>query len=84
MPGLLERDPITSIPGTRGKSAIERAINRMEAEYREMPGLILTPRQAQRLLGLDETTCGLAIATLTRRRFLKQTSDGAYVRERPG
>jgi hypothetical protein len=56
----------------------------MEAEYKEMPGLILTQEQAQRLLGLDDGTCKRAIATLTRRRFLKQTAGGAYLRERAG
>lgn len=64
--------------------SIARAIALMEAEYREMPGLMLTPEQAQRLLGLDDSTCAVALATLTRRRFLKQTSGGAYLRERPG
>ena len=64
--------------------SIERAVALMEAEYREMPGLVLTPLQAQRLLGLDDRTCAVALATLTRRRFLKQTSGGTYLRERPG
>jgi hypothetical protein len=66
------------------EDSIERAVALMEAEYREMPGLVLTPRQAQRLLGLDHRTCAVALATLTGRRFLKQTSGGAYLRERPG
>ena len=65
-------------------STIERAVALMEAEYREMPGLILTLEQARRLLGLDDNTCALALATLTRRRFLKQTVGGAYLRERAG
>ena len=59
-------------------------VERIQAEYREMPGLILTPEQAQRLLGLDGGTCAVALATLTRRRFLKQTARGAYLRVRPG
>jgi predicted transcriptional regulator of viral defense system len=54
----------------------------MEAEYREMPGLKLTPRQAERLLGLDRNTCELAISALTRRGFLKQTAEGTYLRWR--
>jgi hypothetical protein len=64
--------------------SLRRALALMEAEYREMPGLILTPKQAQRLLGLDDGTCAVALATLTRRRFLTQTSGGAYLRARPG
>ena len=66
------------------EGSLRRALALMEAEYREMPGLILTPEQAQRLLGLDDGTCAVALATLTRRRFLKQTSSGTYLRERPG
>ena len=61
-----------------------KAIALMEAEYREMPGLVLTQGQAQRLLGLDQSTCARALAALTRRRFLKQTAGGAYLRERAG
>jgi hypothetical protein len=78
----LPEDDRISAPRAREHSTTEKAIALMEAEYREMPGLILTPRQAQRLLGLDDSTCALAIATLTRRRFLKQTAGGAYLRER--
>ena len=63
-------------------TSIQTAIERMEAEYREMPGLMLTPRQAERLLGLDRNTCELAISALMRRRFLTQTPEGTYLRQR--
>ena len=63
---------------------VRAAVNRMEAEYREMPGLALTARQAQRLWGLDHATCAVALAALTRRRFLKRTTAGKYLREQPG
>ena len=63
---------------------VQKAVTLMEAEYQEMPGLILTALQAERLLGLDRTTCELALAVLTQRRFLKQTAGGAYLRQRPG
>jgi hypothetical protein len=65
-------------------TTVQKAIKLMEAEYQEMPGLTLTSPQAERLLGLDRTTCELALATLTQRRFLKQTAGGSYLRERPG
>jgi hypothetical protein len=81
VPALREDDRIGT--SRAREDSIERAVALMEAEYREMPGLVLTPRQAQRLLGLDHRTCAVALATLTRRRFLKQTSGGAYLRERP-
>jgi hypothetical protein len=66
------------------RDSVARAIALMEAEYKEMPGLVLTAEQAQRLLGLDDGTCAVALATLTRRRFLRRTSRGAYLREHPG
>ena len=79
---LLERDRIGAAR-VHEDAAFERAVALMEAEYREMPGLILTEGQAQRLMGLDRSTCARAIAALTGRRFLKRTANGAYLRERP-
>jgi hypothetical protein len=52
------------------------------AEYREMPGLRLTPRQAQRLWDLDSTTCETVLGTLEAARFLRRTSDHSYVLNR--
>jgi DNA-binding IclR family transcriptional regulator len=63
---------------------VQKAIALMEAEYREMPGLILTLREAERLLGLDQATCERAVEALTQRRFLKRTPAGAYLINRPG
>ena len=83
MPRLPE-DARTIASPPREDATIENAVALMEAEYREMPGLVLTPGQARRLLGLDDSTCRRAIATLTQRRFLKQTAGGAYLRERAG
>ena len=68
----------------RISAAIREVTQRIEAEYREMPGLMLTARQAQRLWGLDSPTCGIALVTLLQRGFLKETADGAYVQQRPG
>jgi len=63
---------------------LQSAITRMEAEYQEMPGLVLTRHQAERLLGLDTATCERALAVLIGRRFLKRTATGGYLRNRPG
>jgi predicted transcriptional regulator of viral defense system len=65
-------------------NTLQRAIDRLEAEYREMPGLVLTAREAERLVGLDRAACEAALSTLTRRRFLKKTVTGTYLRQRPG
>jgi len=53
---------------------------RIRAEYQEMPGLKLTPAQAQRLLGLDRQLCDVLLVELVLTGFLSQTSDGAFVR----
>jgi hypothetical protein len=51
----------------------------VRAEYREMPGLRLTQRQAQRLWNLDSITCESVLEILESSRFLRRTSDQSYV-----
>ena len=63
---------------------LQRAIARIQAEYQEMPGLVRTRREAERLLGLDQETCERALEALMRRRFLKRLRMGAYLKNRPG
>ena len=58
----------------------DRTLNRMRAEFLEMPGLRLTRTQAQRLWGLDEPTCLALLEVLLDVGFLHQTSNGAYAR----
>jgi hypothetical protein len=53
---------------------------RVRGEFLEMPGLRLTQAQAQRLWGLDATTCSSLIASLLDAGFLFQTRDGAFMR----
>lgn len=55
-------------------------VHRIRAEYREMPGLRLTLRQAARLWHLDARTCELVFEALVGERFLLRTSHGAFVR----
>jgi hypothetical protein len=65
-------------PGaTRGLRDLMR---RVEGEYREMPGLSLTVRQAARLWGLDSRTCGIVLTTLLERQVLRRTALGTYLR----
>jgi hypothetical protein len=56
------------------------ALQQIEAEYREMPGLIVTDAQAQRLWGLDNMTCKRALDALVQRGVLKRTGRDAYIR----
>ncbi len=53
---------------------------RIEGEFLEMPGLILSVSQAQRLWALDRASCERCLAHLVRTRFLRHTADGRYVR----
>ena len=53
---------------------------RIKAEFLEMPGLQLTPWQAQRLWGLDAKSCDDALKALVDGEFLHRTSGGAYSR----
>ena len=54
-------------------------LQRVQGEYREMPGLRLTIAQAQRLWGLDHTVCDALLGTLVETKFLFRTRDGAFV-----
>jgi hypothetical protein len=52
---------------------------RIRAEYREMPGLCLTPAQAARLWGLTPSVCAAAIQTLVAEGALICTREVRYV-----
>ena len=55
-------------------------VNRIKAEYMELPGLSLTPWQAQRLWGLDELQCEAILKALVDAAFLRLTRNGCYAR----
>ena len=59
-------------------------VQRIEAEYREMPGLSVTEAQARRLWGIDEATCRRALGTLLRRGILRRTRRQSWVRTESG
>jgi len=73
-----------TVPEARSTPVLRRLIQRIEAEFREMPGLKLTAQQAQRLWALDAATCGAVLGVLSQRGFLKRTAGGSYLREHPG
>jgi hypothetical protein len=56
-------------------------LERMRAEYLEMPGLQLTVAQARRLWALDGDTCAALLNALVEQRFLIRTPRGY---RRPG
>ncbi len=58
---------------------VAQTLHRIQSEYREMPGLCLTPMQAARLLGLQPHECSALLSGLVDGGFLRRTSAG-YVR----
>jgi hypothetical protein len=54
------------------------AIERILAEYREMPGLSLTAPQAARLFGLGVEPCGTMLQALVAQGQLRHTKGGRY------
>ena len=58
----------------------EDIIRRICSEYNEMPGMCVTRMQAQRLWGLDSTTCELVLTTLLERGVVRRTARGMYVK----
>ena len=55
-------------------------LDRIRGEFREMPGLHLTLRQAMRLWALDALTCDVALRILVEDGFLCRTRRGAFQR----
>lgn len=57
-----------------------RLLQRIRAEFAEMPGLRLTRGQAMRLWCLPEETCERLLDELERTGFLRRLENGAYGR----
>jgi hypothetical protein len=55
-------------------------IQRVHAEFLEMPGLRLTCQQGQRLWGLDESACLQVLEFLVDAKFLHRAEHGMYTR----
>lgn len=55
-------------------------LERVIAEYREMPGLALTLPQAVRLWGFDERTCERLMSMLVDGGVLRRLRDGRFAR----
>jgi hypothetical protein len=59
-------------------------IDRIRAEFIEMPGLTLTLPQAQRLWNVDATACQRMLDALVATHFLRITVTGTYARGTEG
>ena len=78
---VLSRSSGTASIQVRVRPIDERLLlDRIRAEFSEMPGLDLTLPQAQRLWGLDRLTCEYLCGCLLKDGFLARTARGTYVR----
>jgi hypothetical protein len=65
-------------------SADTALIRRIRGEYREMPGLRLSPEQASRLWSVDIGTCSRLLGALVDSGFLRRDFNGRYARSHSG
>jgi predicted transcriptional regulator of viral defense system len=56
------------------------AVNRIRAEFKEMPSLRVTLSEARRLFGLPDPAASWVLRRLAREGFLVRTARGQYIR----
>jgi hypothetical protein len=56
------------------------AVNRIRAEFEEMPSLCVTLSEARRLFGLPDPAASWVLRRLAREGFLVRTARGEYIR----
>jgi DNA-binding transcriptional ArsR family regulator len=70
-----------AVPGERRDVAARDALAcRIHSEFEEMPGLLLTVRQAARLFGLRPDIVSRILTRLMEARVLSQRRDGQFAR----
>ncbi len=62
----------------------QHTLERLRAEFLEMPGLRLTVDQVHRLCGVERPMCSAVLEALVREHFLMVKPDGTYVRASEG
>jgi hypothetical protein len=65
-------------------SPYEQVLERIRAEYLEMPGMRLKLEQVQRLCSIERSMCKAALDSLVDANFLCVKSDGCYARSADG
>lgn len=58
----------------------QQVLNRIRAEFEEMPDMKLTVEQIERLCGVNRSLCETALESLVQAHFLCVTSDRRYTR----
>jgi hypothetical protein len=59
---------------------MQAILDRLRAEFLEMPGLRLTAEQVHRLCGVEQKMCRAVLDALVSEKFLCTKSDGTYAR----
>ena len=77
---IIRPDPVSPGPSEPIRSDI---VQRIHAEYVEMPGLKLTLPQAVRLFGVNTDESQRLLSELTESGFLRRDQDGSYLRPCP-
>jgi hypothetical protein len=62
----------------------EAIVRRIVAEFQDMPGMVLSLKQASRFLGVDEQACARILSALTRAGVLRRSVSEYYSRREPG
>lgn len=62
----------------------EAVVRRIVSEFHDMPGLVLSLKQASRFLGVDEAACARILAALTQAGILRRSDSEYYSRREPG
>lgn len=65
---------------TTPTAPVQTLMQRVQAEYAEMPGLSVTLPQAQRLWAVDRQTCEVVFRRLIATGVLRLTTKGRFVR----
>ncbi len=63
---------------------MQQHVERLRAEFLEMPGLRLTREQIRRFCGLEAAACSAALEVLVKEQFLSARPDGTFGRSSEG
>ena len=59
---------------------MHRTLERLRAEFQEMPGLRLSVKQVQRLCGVEPMMCQAVLDAMVDAKFLRRNPDGTCAR----
>jgi hypothetical protein len=62
----------------RDLASREAVVRRIVAEFQDMPGLVLSLKQASRFLGVDQAACARILTTLTQAGVLRRSASEYY------